>query len=47
LRIDEIAIEARDVHFNPPAEWEEKLRPKEVSTVLFEARLLEEDVIMH
>lgn len=44
LRIDEIAIEARDVYFNPPVEWKEKLRPKEVSTVLFEARLLEEDV---
>lgn len=44
LRIDSIALEARDVQFNPPADWNEKLRPRDVSAVSFEARLLEDDI---
>ena len=44
LRIDSIAIEARDVQFNPPTDWDKKLRPRDVSSVSFEARLLEDDI---
>ncbi|MEN2995591.1 MAG: DUF2993 domain-containing protein [Acetomicrobium sp.] len=44
LRIDEISLEAKDVYFNPPAKWDEKLRPQKVAEVSFEARLLEDDI---